>query len=88
MQGGARLTHWTPETGYWSAGVRRLGAQGYSLWATYSQLSPSPGKASGRESCSVEMRVDGVAMAVPVDPSGGHGSWPESRYHLLLQDPV
>nr|XP_053777099.1 rho guanine nucleotide exchange factor 19 isoform X2 [Desmodus rotundus] len=79
MQGGARLTHWTPETGYWSAGVRRLGAQGYSLWATYSQLSPSPGKASGRESCSVEMRVDGVAMAVPVDPSGGHGSWPESR---------
>ncbi|XP_071076951.1 rho guanine nucleotide exchange factor 19 isoform X2 [Desmodus rotundus] len=41
--------------------------------------APREGKASGRESCSVEMRVDGVAMAVPVDPSGGHGSWPESR---------
>ncbi|XP_032971883.1 rho guanine nucleotide exchange factor 19 isoform X2 [Rhinolophus ferrumequinum] len=37
------------------------------------------GKTSGRESRSVEMRVDGVAMAAPVDPTGGHGSWPESR---------
>nr|XP_019608721.1 PREDICTED: rho guanine nucleotide exchange factor 19 isoform X3 [Rhinolophus sinicus] len=39
------------------------------------------GKTSGRESRSVEMRVDGVAMAAPVDPSRGHGSWPESRLH-------
>lgn len=53
---------------------------------THSQLLPSPGKASGRELRSVEMRADGVAMAAPVDLSGGHGSWPESRYHLPLED--
>ncbi|XP_023388415.1 rho guanine nucleotide exchange factor 19 [Pteropus vampyrus] len=40
------------------------------------------GKASGRESRGAEVRVDGVAMAAPVDPSGGHGSWPESRLDL------
>ncbi|XP_035922910.1 rho guanine nucleotide exchange factor 19 isoform X3 [Halichoerus grypus] len=37
------------------------------------------GKASGRESRSVEMRVDGLAMPAPVDPSGGHSGWPEPR---------
>ncbi|XP_034875593.1 rho guanine nucleotide exchange factor 19 [Mirounga leonina] len=37
------------------------------------------GKASGRESRSVEMRVDGLAMPTPVDPSGGHSGWPEPR---------
>ncbi|KAM5320419.1 rho guanine nucleotide exchange factor 19 isoform 2-T2 [Glossophaga mutica] len=41
--------------------------------------APREGKASGRESRSVEMRADGVAVAAPVDPSGGHGSWPEPR---------
>lgn len=56
--------------------------------ATHPQLLPSPGKASGRESRGVEMRADGVATAAPVDPSGSHGSWPESRYHLSLGDRV
>ncbi|EFB21811.1 hypothetical protein PANDA_010346, partial [Ailuropoda melanoleuca] len=37
------------------------------------------GKAPGRESRSVEMRVDGLAMPVPVDPSRGHSGWPEPR---------
>lgn len=37
------------------------------------------GKASGRESRSVEMRFDATVMPAPVDPSGGHGSWPEPR---------
>ncbi|KAJ8780815.1 hypothetical protein J1605_000858 [Eschrichtius robustus] len=37
------------------------------------------GKASGRESRSVEMRVDAMAMPALVDLSGGHGSWPEPR---------
>ncbi|XP_036206385.1 rho guanine nucleotide exchange factor 19 isoform X4 [Myotis myotis] len=37
------------------------------------------GKASGREPRSAEMRVDGAAMAAPVDPSGSHGSGPASR---------
>ncbi|XP_047648009.1 rho guanine nucleotide exchange factor 19 isoform X2 [Phacochoerus africanus] len=37
------------------------------------------GKASGRESRSVEMRLDTTVMPAPVDPSGGHGSWPEPR---------
>ncbi|XP_036856016.2 rho guanine nucleotide exchange factor 19 isoform X1 [Manis javanica] len=37
------------------------------------------GKASGRESRSVEMRVDCMALPVSVDPSGSHGGWPEAR---------
>ncbi|KAK1340454.1 hypothetical protein QTO34_019024 [Cnephaeus nilssonii] len=37
------------------------------------------GKASGRESRSAETRVEGVATAAPVDPSGSPGSGPESR---------
>nr|XP_023491448.1 rho guanine nucleotide exchange factor 19 isoform X3 [Equus caballus] len=37
------------------------------------------GKASGRESRSVEMRVDGMAMPAPVDTSGGQGGWSEPR---------
>ncbi|XP_053516149.1 rho guanine nucleotide exchange factor 19 isoform X2 [Artibeus jamaicensis] len=41
--------------------------------------APREGKASGRESHSVEMKADVVAMAAPVDPGTGHGSWSESR---------
>ncbi|XP_032719413.1 rho guanine nucleotide exchange factor 19 isoform X3 [Lontra canadensis] len=37
------------------------------------------GRASGRESRSVEMRVDGLVMPAPVDPSGCHSGWPEPR---------
>ncbi|XP_063091649.1 rho guanine nucleotide exchange factor 19 isoform X2 [Cavia porcellus] len=37
------------------------------------------GKASGRESRNTEMRGDSVAVPALVDPSQGHGDWPESR---------
>lgn len=53
-----------------------------TLGSTHPQLSPFPGKASGRESRSVEMRVDCMALPVSVDPSGSHGGWPEARYYL------
>lgn len=33
------------------------------------------------------MRVDGLAMPVPVDLSRGHSGWPEPRYHLPLRAP-
>lgn len=56
-----------------------------TLGATLPPLLPPPGKASGRESRTVEMRVDAMAMPALVDLSGGHGSWPEPRYHLPLR---
>ncbi|XP_059232303.1 rho guanine nucleotide exchange factor 19 isoform X3 [Mustela nigripes] len=37
------------------------------------------GRSSGRESRSVEMRVDGLVMPAPIDPSGCHSGWPEPR---------
>ncbi|XP_077007280.1 rho guanine nucleotide exchange factor 19 isoform X2 [Tamandua tetradactyla] len=37
------------------------------------------GKASGREAHCGEMRVDGVVLPAPVDPSEGHGGWSEPR---------
>ncbi|XP_032157972.1 rho guanine nucleotide exchange factor 19 isoform X5 [Mustela erminea] len=37
------------------------------------------GRSSGRESRSVEMRMDGLVMPAPVDPSGCHSGWPEPR---------
>ncbi|XP_070634340.1 rho guanine nucleotide exchange factor 19 isoform X3 [Bos indicus] len=37
------------------------------------------GKASGRDSRSVEMRMDATATPAPVDLSGVPGSWPEPR---------
>ncbi|KAM9241987.1 rho guanine nucleotide exchange factor 19 isoform 1-T4 [Dugong dugon] len=37
------------------------------------------GKASARESRSVEMRVDGAALPASADPSEGPGGWPEPR---------
>uniref|UniRef100_A0A8C7AY32 Rho guanine nucleotide exchange factor 19 n=1 Tax=Neovison vison TaxID=452646 RepID=A0A8C7AY32_NEOVI len=42
------------------------------------------GRSSGRESRSVEMKVDGLVMPAPVDPSGCHSGWPEPRYDLPL----
>lgn len=57
-----------------------------TLGTAHSQLLPSPGKASGRESRSAEMKVDGVATAAPADLSGAHGCWSESRYRLTLKD--
>ncbi|XP_057553526.1 rho guanine nucleotide exchange factor 19 isoform X5 [Hippopotamus amphibius kiboko] len=41
------------------------------------------GKASARESRSVEMRVDAMAMPAPVDLS--HGSWPEPRLDAQVE---
>ena len=49
------------------------------------QLCPSAGKAPGRDSRSVEMRVDTTATPAPVDLSGVPDSWPEPRYQLPLQ---
>ncbi|XP_012517976.1 PREDICTED: rho guanine nucleotide exchange factor 19 [Propithecus coquereli] len=37
------------------------------------------GKAFGRESRGVEMRVDSVSLPAPVDSSEGHGGWLEPR---------
>ncbi|XP_021118524.1 rho guanine nucleotide exchange factor 19 isoform X1 [Heterocephalus glaber] len=37
------------------------------------------GKASGRESRTVEVRVDSVAGSALVDQSEGHGDWPDPR---------
>uniref|UniRef100_M3YXY2 Rho guanine nucleotide exchange factor 19 n=3 Tax=Mustela putorius furo TaxID=9669 RepID=M3YXY2_MUSPF len=39
------------------------------------------GRSSGRESRSVEMRVDGLVMPAPIDPSGCHSGWPEPRLY-------
>uniref|UniRef100_A0A4X1W1P2 Rho guanine nucleotide exchange factor 19 n=1 Tax=Sus scrofa TaxID=9823 RepID=A0A4X1W1P2_PIG len=55
----------------------RLGRNSAARAAGAGQLGC--GKASGRESRSVEMRFDATVMPAPVDPSGGHGSWPEPR---------
>ncbi|XP_007948982.1 rho guanine nucleotide exchange factor 19 [Orycteropus afer afer] len=52
-------------------------------------LAPGPGngparegKASARESHSVEMRVEGVALPAPADPIAGPGSWSQPRMDM------
>ncbi|XP_062962914.1 rho guanine nucleotide exchange factor 19 [Cynocephalus volans] len=46
------------------------------------------GKVSGRDSRSVEMRMDSVSLPAPVDPSEGRGGWPEPRLDTQEEPPV
>ncbi|XP_012657053.1 rho guanine nucleotide exchange factor 19 [Otolemur garnettii] len=46
------------------------------------------GKAFGRESRGVEMRVDGVSLLDPVDSSMRPGCWPESRLDTQEESPL
>lgn len=63
MQGGARPTHWTPETGCWSVGVWHPSVQGHS-WG-----HPPSALALSRESI-----WKGVARCRDEDGQGGDGS--------------
>uniref|UniRef100_A0A8C8YYY2 Rho guanine nucleotide exchange factor 19 n=1 Tax=Prolemur simus TaxID=1328070 RepID=A0A8C8YYY2_PROSS len=46
------------------------------------------GKAFGRESRGVEMRVDSVSLPAPLDSSEGHGGWPEPRLDAQEEPPL